>query len=92
MSNRAEDLSDVPALYPETPPVGCGSETRADADTRLSEQAWARPWQRRNARAAIEFNARLPLRARQEGIRAIRKAPADVPMSWCLHAPPTGIR
>ncbi len=64
-----------PALFADKPPADSGHAT--EADFRLSEQLGARPWQRRSARAAIEFNPGLPARTRQHGIRPVRLPASD---------------
>ncbi len=70
MLEKLNDPVSWAALFADT--ASSDHANAESAEERLSEQIWARPRQRRSARAAIEFNARLPLRTRQDGIRPVR--------------------
>ncbi len=70
MTKPWNDPVSWPALFADT--EAADNSPAAEALARLSEQIGARRWQRRRARAAIEFNARLPAPTRLHGIRTVR--------------------
>ncbi len=80
MLDPLNDPPSWPALFADARAKQGAPDT---ADARLSEQLGARTGQRRRARAAIEFNARVPELARQYGIRPVRqKASGSPPDAW----------
>ena len=75
MLEKLNDPISWAALFADSAPTD--DRLGSEAEERLSEQVWARPRQRLSARAAIEFNARLPLRTRQDGIMPVRVQASD---------------
>lgn len=51
------------------------------AEARLTEHAQSMPMKRRDARAALEFNAKLPARTWQDGVKPIKQRSSALPMT-----------